>query len=137
MEITKKNGLILIVDGAQISGCIDFSLKDFEDTIYFFTGHKSFYGPQGTGGFLIKGDFNFSQVFSGGSGFASFSKKMPDALPELFGAGTANVHSFAGLRAAVEILQKEKPYERLQKLTSLLYNELKKNRKFRLLHLYR
>lgn len=124
-EITKKHGLKLIIDGAQIAGCVEFSLKDFEDTIFLFTGHKSLHGPQGTGGALIKGNFDFNQVFSGGSGFNSFSHEHPNTIPELFEPGTANVHSFSGLHAAINELIKERPFEKIQKLTRILYNGLK------------
>lgn len=127
-EITKEHNLKLIIDGAQIAGCLEFSMKDFDNTIFAFTGHKSLHGPQGTGGFLIKGDFDFRQVVAGGSGFNSFSHEQPHAIPELFEPGTANVHSFAGLRAALKELEKEKPYDKIQELTKLLYRELKKNK---------
>ncbi|MDO5027881.1 MAG: aminotransferase class V-fold PLP-dependent enzyme [Bacillota bacterium] len=126
-EIARKNDLILVIDGAQIGGCLEFSMKDFDQTIFAFTGHKSLHGPQGTGGVLIKGDFDFKQVFSGGSGFDSFSPFQPKALPELFEPGTANLPSFLGLEAAIGELIKNPPYQRIQDLTRLLYTELKKN----------
>lgn len=128
-EIARVNNLILIIDGAQSAGCLEFSMKDFDQTIFCFTGHKSLHGPQGTGGCLIKGDFDFSQVFAGGSGFDSFSKHQPNVLPELFEPGTANVPSFLGLKAGIEELIKNPPYKKIQDLTRLLYTELKKNDK--------
>lgn len=127
-KICKKNNLKLIIDGAQLAGVKKFSLKNFDDTIFAFTGHKGLHGPQGTGGFLIKGDFNFNQVFSGGSGFDSFSKTQPHHIPELFEPGTANLHSFVGLEAAIKELEENETYERLNNLTKLLYTELKKNK---------
>lgn len=126
-EYTKKHELILIIDGAQIAGLTEFSMEDFDNTIFAFTGHKSLHGPQGTGGMLIKGDFDFTQVFAGGSGFDSFSKEQPNVIPEIFEPGTANVHSFIGLKTAILELQKTKPYEKIQNLTRILYKELKKN----------
>lgn len=121
-KICQKHGLKLIIDGAQLAGYVDFDISKFPDTIFLFTGHKGLHGPQGTGGFVINGDFDFGQVFSGGSGFDSFSKKQPHVLPDLFEPGTQNVHSFAGLNEAVKILlekdHKDKLYnlkERLEK----------------------
>lgn len=128
-QIARAHDLILIIDGAQSAGSIEFSMEDFDQTIFAFTGHKSLHGPQGTGGFLIKGDFDFKQVFSGGSGFDSFSHHQPKALPELFEPGTANLPSFLGLKAAIEVLKENPPFERIQDLTRLLYEELKKNDK--------
>lgn len=127
-EICKKNSLKLIIDGAQIAGVSDINLSEFDNTIFAFTGHKALHGPMGTGGFIINGDFNFSQVFSGGSGFKSFLKTQPKSLPEFFEPGTANLTSFIGLEAAIDVLEKNKPYERLNVLTKLLYDELHKNK---------
>lgn len=122
-----ENNLYLIVDGAQLAGCIPFSLKDYENIIFAFTGHKSLHGPGGTGGFIVKGDFEFSGVFSGGSGFDSFSHSQPRSLPELYEPGTINVHSFIGLKAAIESIEElgvNKIYYKLDKLTRILYDGL-------------
>lgn len=123
-EICKKNNLKLIIDGAQVAGYVPFDIKKYENSIFLFTGHKGLHAPQGTGGFIVNGDFDFRQVFSGGSGFDSFSKTQPNVLPDLFEPGTANVHSFAGLKAAIEFLEKN-PTENINKLTKILYDGLK------------
>lgn len=127
-SICKKHNLKLIIDGAQLAGVCDFSMENFDNTIFAFTGHKALHGPQGTGGFLVKGDFDFKQVFSGGSGFESFSKKQPHVLPDLFEPGTANLHSFVGLQAAIEVIEKNKPYKKLDELTRYLYKRLSENK---------
>lgn len=123
-EICKKNNLKLIIDGAQVAGYVPFDIKKYENSIFLFTGHKGLHAPQGTGGFIVNGDFDFKQVFSGGSGFDSFSKTQPHILPDLFEPGTANVHSFAGLKAAIEFLENN-PHDDINKLTKILYESLK------------
>lgn len=123
-EICKNNNLKLIIDGAQVAGYVPFDIKKYENSIFLFTGHKGLHAPQGTGGFIVNGNFDFRQVFSGGSGFDSFSKTQPHILPDLFEPGTANVHSFAGLKAAIEFLEKN-PHKDINKLTKILYNGLK------------
>lgn len=123
-EICKKNDLKLIIDGAQVAGYVPFDIKKYDNSIFLFTGHKGLHAPQGTGGFIVNGDFEFRQVFSGGSGFDSFSKAQPHILPDLFEPGTANVHSFAGLKAAVEFLEKS-PHDDINELTKILYDGLK------------
>ncbi|MDO5048108.1 MAG: aminotransferase class V-fold PLP-dependent enzyme [Anaerococcus sp.] len=123
--LARSFGLDLIIDGAQIAGCIDFSMRDFDQTIFAFTGHKGLHGPQGTGGFLVKGDFSFNQVFSGGSGFDSFLKNQPTNLPDLFEVGTINLPSFIGLKKAIEKISIDKPYQKLDILTRYLYKGLK------------
>ena len=42
----------------------------------------------------------------GGSGFYSFAKNHPDMMPNVFEAGTANVHGIAGLNASVDWILK-------------------------------
>lgn len=123
-EICKKNNLKLIIDGAQVAGYVPFDIKKYENSIFLFTGHKGLHAPQGTGGFIVNGDFDFRQVFSGGSGFDSFSKTQPHILPDLFEPGTANVHSFAGLKAAIEFLENNS-HDDINKLTKILYEGLK------------
>ena len=123
-EICKKNNLKLIIDGAQVAGYVPFDIKKYENSIFLFTGHKGLHAPQGTGGFIVNGDFDVRQVFSGGSGFDSFSKTQPHILPDLFEPGTANVHSFAGLKAAIEFLENN-PHDDINKLTKILYEGLK------------
>lgn len=123
-EICKKNNLKLIIDGSQVAGYVPFDIKKYENSIFLFTGHKGLHAPQGTGGFIVNGDFDFRQVFSGGSGFDSFSKTQPHILPDLFEPGTANVHSFAGLKAAIEFLENN-PHDDINKLTKILYEGLK------------
>lgn len=123
-EICKKNNLKLIIDGAQVAGYVPFDIKKYENSIFLFTGHKGLHAPQGTGGFIVNGDFDFKQVFSGGSGFDSFSKTQPHILPDLFEPGTANVHSFAGLKSAIEFLENNS-HDYINKLTKILYEGLK------------
>ncbi|MSS77917.1 aminotransferase class V-fold PLP-dependent enzyme [Anaerococcus sp. WCA-380-WT-2B] len=124
-DICKKNNLILIIDGAQLAGYVDFDISKYDNTIFLFTGHKGLHAPQGTGGFVVNGDFDFKQVFSGGSGFNSFSKKQPQSLPDLFEPGTENVHSFAGLNQAVKLSLKNPHYRELDELTRYLSDGLR------------
>lgn len=124
-KICQKHGLKLIIDGAQLAGYVNFDISKFPDSIFLFTGHKGLHGPQGTGGFVINGDFEFSQVFSGGSGFDSFSKTQPHVLPDLFEPGTHNVHSFAGLNEAVKIILENNHKDKLNKLQEKLEKGLR------------
>ncbi|MBR1844196.1 MAG: aminotransferase class V-fold PLP-dependent enzyme, partial [Lachnospiraceae bacterium] len=53
-EIAHKNGAIFIVDGSQSAGTMKVDVKDLGIDVYCFTGHKGLFGPQGTGGLLVK-----------------------------------------------------------------------------------
>ena len=106
-QFCKKHQLKLIVDAAGAAGIIDIGLDDLEIDVLCFTGHKSLYGPSGTGGMLVKKGIEIRPLLTGGSGFATFSKTHPTDLPEAMEAGTLNVHGIAGLGAGVKyILEK-------------------------------
>lgn len=126
-DFCKKHGLILIIDGAQASGTMDLNLKDFDRTVLCFTGHKSLYGPQGTGGIAVKGDIKFEEVFSGGGGNSNEEHQNP-FMPDIFEYGTINVHSNLGLMAGVKYVKSigiDKISKDLFELSSYLYKSLK------------
>ena len=126
-DFCKKHGLILIVDGAQAAGTMDLNLKDFDRTVLCFTGHKSLYGPEGTGGIALKGDIKFEEVFSGGGGNSNDDHQSP-FMPDIFEYGTINVHSNLGLLAGVKYLKSiglDKISRDLFELSSYLYKSLK------------
>lgn len=125
-----ENNLILIIDGAQGAGTLSLKFKgrEFPRTVYAFTGHKSLYGPQGTGGLIFVGDIVLKSVFSGGSGINSFSRTQPDILPDIFEYGTQNVHSNAGLFEGVKYINEtgiENIERNLYKLTKYFYDSVK------------
>nr|WP_253730570.1 aminotransferase class V-fold PLP-dependent enzyme [Treponema sp. OMZ 798] len=105
-SICKKHGLIMIVDASQSAGTIPIDVSKYGQSIFCFTGHKGLYGPQGTGGIVVNGAFDFAPVFSGGSGVHSFDKAHPSEMPDIFEAGTMNVPSFMGLNAGASYVLK-------------------------------
>ncbi|MEL3906699.1 MAG: aminotransferase class V-fold PLP-dependent enzyme [Treponema sp.] len=104
-NLCAQHGLILIIDASQSAGIIPFNLSEYSNTIVCFTGHKGLYGPQGTGGIAVNGNFDFKPVFSGGSGIHSFDQEHPATMPDVFESGTMNVPSFAGLAAGCAYLE--------------------------------
>lgn len=102
-----ENELIMIVDTAQSLGLIDIDMGKYENSLFAFTGHKSLYGPSGTGGLIKNGDFAFDQVFAGGSGIDSFRETMPPAFPQIFEAGTANFLGQVALKEGVDFVHNE------------------------------
>ena len=103
-EICKRKNIVLIVDAAQSAGLIPIDIGRLGDCAVCFSGHKSFFGPQGTGGICIGGDFRIRPLTVGGSGINSFDKTHPSSMPEVLEAGTQNVHGVAGLLAGVEYI---------------------------------
>lgn len=106
-DFAKANKLIMIVDLAQSFGLLDMDLSKYKNSIFAFTGHKSLYGPSGTGGLIKNGEFPFKEVFSGGSGINSFARTMPCAFPQIFEVGTANFLNQIALKASVDFILDE------------------------------
>ncbi|WP_320163268.1 aminotransferase class V-fold PLP-dependent enzyme [uncultured Trichococcus sp.] len=124
----REHDLIFIVDASQSAGVLAIDVMKQHIDILCFTGHKGLYGPQGTGGICL-GDRSlaFVPVFTGGSGFHSFDKQYPTAMPTLFEAGTQNVHGLAGLSAGLDYIQQkglDTISRHLQKLTFLFHEQI-------------
>ena len=100
-DMARRHGVILCVDAAQTAGNVPINvLKDNID-ILIFTGHKSLYGPQGTGGFYIRKGLEkmVSPLERGGTGSRSEFEEHPDFMPDRFESGTPNTIGIAGLGA--------------------------------------
>lgn len=100
----RRHHLGLIVDVSQTAGAIDVDLSDGIVTAACFTGHKSLYGPGGTGGIVIRRDDVVTPYITGGDGVHSFEREQPGAIPGVFEAGTANVAGIAGLDAGIRYI---------------------------------
>lgn len=100
----RRHHLGLIVDVSQTVGAIDVDLSDGIVTAACFTGHKSLYGPGGTGGIVIRRDAVVTPYITGGDGVHSFEREQPGAIPGVFEAGTANVAGIAGLDAGIRYI---------------------------------
>lgn len=103
-KIAQKHQLRLIIDGSQTMGQYPISLEDGIIDAFCFTGHKSLYGPTGTGGICLKRELekDLTPLISGGDGMQTFSKIQPRELPVLLEAGTLNVAGIKGLGAGID-----------------------------------
>ena len=118
-----EHKLYLIIDVSQTAGVVPIDLSDGKIAAACFTGHKSLYGPQGTGGVCLLKDLPLEPVLTCGDGMQSFSNVQPKELPTLLEAGTLNIPGLAGLAASVQWV-KEK--EEKATLGDYFYHELKK-----------
>ena len=107
-RFARENGLLTLIDTAQTAGAYPINMeKDFIDLLAF-TGHKSLFGPMGTGGLLIGERVNAEQLNPlkrGGTGSYSEFEEQPDFLPDKFESGTLNIIGLAGLNASLEWIQ--------------------------------
>lgn len=127
-EIADRCGCLLIVDASQTAGALPTDVLASGIDVLCFTGHKSLLGPQGTGGLYVREGLKVRPLLSGGSGFASFSEKHPEIMPEALEAGTLNVHGIAGLSAAADyLLQKgiDAICREEEHLAQLFYEEIR------------
>lgn len=99
-------GALFVLDAAQTAGALPVNQAALGADVVCFTGHKSLYGPQGTGGLCIAEGIDIPPLFEGGSGTQSFEERHPLQLPESLEAGTLNAHGIAGLAAGVDYVER-------------------------------
>lgn len=113
-----KHHTPLIIDASQGAGLLPLSLKKSGAAFIAMPGHKSLYGPQGTG-LLLCGRTALPLLF-GGTGGNSMQQEMPDFLPDRLEAGTHNVCGIAGLLEGLRFVQRQKPEQLLRRERQLL-----------------
>ena len=106
-KIAHSHGALLVVDAAQTAGLIPISMADQGIDIVCFTGHKSLFGPQGTGGLVVAEGVEVTALKVGGSGTHSYDRSHPMFMPERLEAGTLNAHGIAGLLAGIEYIEEK------------------------------
>ncbi len=102
--LRQTNGPLLVVDAAQSGGAVPIDMQADGIDLLAFTGHKSLYGPTGTGGLIIGERVpleEFRPLIRGGTGSRSEREEQPDFLPDMCESGTPNAVGLAGLEAGV------------------------------------
>ena len=104
-EIGTISGEIpLLVDAAQSAGAVPIDIEKMGIDLLAFTGHKSLYGPQGTGGLFVGEGIDLKPLRMGGTGSKSESWDHPDFLPDKYESGTPNTPGLAGLAEGVKFV---------------------------------
>lgn len=99
--LAKKYGLIFIVDASQSAGVYEYSLRGDNIDILCAPGHKSLYGPQGSGVMVLSGKVLPKPLLFGGTGVNSADEDMPSLPPERYEAGTLNTPAIVGLHEGI------------------------------------
>ncbi|WP_239254713.1 aminotransferase class V-fold PLP-dependent enzyme [Listeria ilorinensis] len=128
-EICAAHDLQFFVDAAQTAGIEAIDMARMKIAALIFTGHKSLYGPQGSGGLILRealaGQIN--PLLEGGTGVFSQAKSMPPFLPEHLEAGTLSTPNILGLGAGVRYLNAHpEAGEKAKQATNQFYQALKK-----------
>lgn len=127
-DLCKKHGICFIADGAQACGVIPIKLSDGIN-ILCTAGHKSLYGPSGTGLLITDGKYSIKPLMEGGTGSTSLEAVQPDFLPDSLESGTVNTAGIIGLGAGIEFVKKigiDKIYEHENLLCRKFISEMKK-----------
>ena len=120
--IVREAGALLLVDAAQTAGVVPIDLRATPIDMLAFPGHKSLYGPTGTGALYVgpRTDGRIRSWREGGTGGDSSSPTQPAELPYLLEGGTPNVLGIAGLAAGVAWVAENGPENLRQKEVALL-----------------
>lgn len=127
-KIADKYGALFILDASQTAGVFPIDIQELHIDVLCFTGHKSLFGPQGTGGLVIGRDLDIRPLKVGGSGIRTFDKTHPKELPTSLEAGTLNGHGIAGLGAGAAFIEKtgmDCILKHELELTQIFYEEIK------------
>ncbi|HON38805.1 MAG: aminotransferase class V-fold PLP-dependent enzyme [Desulfomonilia bacterium] len=107
-SIARERGIPLCIDAAQTAGVIPIGMEAMDIGLLAFTGHKSLYGPQGTGGLVLGEGYGrmIEPLMYGGTGSRSEFEVQPDFLPDKFESGTPNTIGIAGLGAGIDFIDR-------------------------------
>ncbi len=104
-RMCRARNVLFAVDAAQTAGHIDITMEGQGLDILVFTGHKSLFGPQGTGGLCLAEGVAIRPLMVGGTGTHSYDREHPSCMPERLEAGTLNSHGIAGLSAGLDYIE--------------------------------
>ena len=104
--IARRHKVLFCVDAAQTAGAYPIDMKAMNIDLLAFAGHKSLFGPPGTGGLCIAkgGEDVLDPMIRGGTGSHSESEYQPSFLPDKYESGTPNTVGLAGLTAGVQFV---------------------------------
>jgi cysteine desulfurase / selenocysteine lyase len=108
-RIARDHGIVFCVDAAQTAGARPIDIGTMNIDLLAFTGHKSLFGPQGTGGLYIRKDLEqvIPSLMRGGTGSRSEYEEQPDFMPDKFESGTPNTAGYAGFTAGINFILSE------------------------------
>ena len=105
-RLCAERGILFIVDAAQSAGQVPVDMRAMNASAIAFTGHKSLYGPSGTGGLVVHPDLEIQSSRFGGTGVDSKSPLQTQEFPFRLEAGTINLMGIFGLCAGLEYIQR-------------------------------
>ncbi|MFN3466550.1 MAG: aminotransferase class V-fold PLP-dependent enzyme [Candidatus Brocadiales bacterium] len=105
-RLVRERDLLLLVDAAQSAGLWPIDVEGQYIDLLAFTGHKSLFGPPGTGGLYVGERAEPRPWWVGGTGVDSQNPVQPLDMPFRLEGGTPNFVGLVGLRAGVEFVSR-------------------------------
>jgi cysteine desulfurase family protein len=99
-RICRERGVLFAIDAAQTAGLVPIDVEAMNIDVVCFTGHKSLFGPTGTGGMYIAPHVDIWPCRAGGTGVKSALATQVREYPWRMEFGTVNTMGVAGLLAA-------------------------------------
>lgn len=103
-RIAREHDLLFLVDAAQTAGVVAIDVQEMAIDLLAFPGHKSLFGPTGTGALYVGPRAKVRAWREGGTGGDSSSETQPREFPYFLEGGTPNVLGVAGLGAGVKFV---------------------------------
>lgn len=111
-KLSQEYDILFMVDAAQTSGVVPIDMAKSKIDFLCTAGHKSLYGPSGTGVLITPLGSAMDTCFEGGTGSMSGDFGQPSGMPERLESGTVNTSGIIGLGAGVSYVR-EKGIERI------------------------
>ncbi|MBI3467070.1 MAG: aminotransferase class V-fold PLP-dependent enzyme, partial [Planctomycetes bacterium] len=103
--IAREHDLLFLVDAAQSAGIVPIHVREMNIDLLAFPGHKSLFGPTGTGALYVGPRARLRAWREGGTGGDSSNPTQPSEFPHFLEGGTPNVHGVVGLMEGVRYVQ--------------------------------
>jgi cysteine desulfurase / selenocysteine lyase len=103
-RIAKAGGALFLLDAAQSAGYFPIDVQAMGIDLLAAPGHKSLFGPPGTGLLAVAPGIQLDPLLVGGTGGNASSQEQPEEMPERFESGTMDTPAIAGLHAGLEFI---------------------------------
>jgi cysteine desulfurase family protein len=113
-RIAREHGLLFLVDAAQSAGTVPIDVQAMCIDLLALPGHKSLFGPTGTGMLYVGPRASVRPWREGGTGGDSLTPTQPTDFPHHLEGGTPNVLGVVGLVAGLDFVE-ERGVEAIRK----------------------
>lgn len=103
----RQQGILFFVDAAQSAGIYPVNVQQMAIDLLAAPGHKSLFGPQGTGFLYVDPSVELKPLKYGGTGTFSSLLEQPQQMPEHLESGTLNTPALAALTEGIRFVQME------------------------------